>query len=292
MRSRRSSTCWPIGSRRSSWPHARPIRNLCARSSPVTRHSFSSTVTLRTSIHILSVRTDYSAGRIATEHLLDIGCKRIAHIQGPDNSTGKRRLKGFLDTLRKHNIATPPEYLVKAGSADVDGHQQGVDALLTLAALRRPPDGVFCFNDVIATGVILQASVQNIDVPRELAVIGCGNLHFDRLIRTPLSSVDQRSNDIGCRTGKLILELLAEDAIQRDAEDRFASQAGRPRLDPSCCEGSQAECIGSLIRTGGFHIDSVMQKICVATCTPRQEFLVFQTSRGRHPATTNRPATR
>jgi LacI family transcriptional regulator len=158
---------------------------------------------------------DYSAGKIATEHLLSIGCKRIAHIQGPDNSTGIRRLKGFLDTLRKHDISPPPEYIVKARSVDVDGKKHGADALKELFALRRPPDGVFCYNDVIATGVIVQAFAQNIAVPRDLAVIGCGNLHFDDSIRVPLSSVDQRSNEIGRRTGKLILELLAEDASQQ-----------------------------------------------------------------------------
>jgi LacI family transcriptional regulator len=155
---------------------------------------------------------DYNAGKLATEHLLSVGCKRIAHIQGPDNSPGNRRLKGFVDTLRKHNISVPPEYIVKTGSVDVDGDEQGVSALKSLFALKRPPDGIFCFNDVIATGVILEASVQGLSVPQELAVIGCGNLHFDKLIRVPLSSVDQRSNEIGRRAGKLILELVAEDA--------------------------------------------------------------------------------
>ena len=167
---------------------------------------------------------DYSAGKIATEHLLAIGCKRIAHIQGQDNSTGKRRLKGFLDTLRKHDIAVPPEYIVKAGSVDVDGNKHGVDALKALFALRRPPDGIFCFNDVIATGVIMQAGLQGIAVPQDLAVIGCGNLHFDSLIRVPLSSVDQRSNEIGRRAGKLILELVADDASKESR--KIVLQAG------------------------------------------------------------------
>jgi LacI family transcriptional regulator len=154
---------------------------------------------------------DYSAGKIATEHLLAIGCKRIAHIQGPNNSPGNRRMKGFLDTLRRHSISVPPEYIVNAGHADVEGDLHGAEALKTLVGLKRPPDGIFCFNDVIATGVIEQAVAQGIDVPHELAVIGCGNLHFDKLIRVPLSSVDQRSHEIGRRAGKLILDLVAED---------------------------------------------------------------------------------
>lgn len=151
---------------------------------------------------------DYNAGKTATEHLIEIGCKRIAHIQGPDTSPGNRRLKGFLDTMRKHDLAVPPEYIIKAGTGDVEGDEHGIQALRTLLALKRPPDGIFCFNDVIASGAILEAVAQGINVPKDLAVIGCGNLHSNRLIRVPLSSVDQRSNEIGRRTAKLILELI------------------------------------------------------------------------------------
>jgi LacI family transcriptional regulator len=155
---------------------------------------------------------DYSAGKLATEHLLAIGCKRIAHIQGPESSPGKRRLKGFVDTLRKHNIPVLPEYIVKAKSVDIEGKKYGADALKALFELRRPPDGIFCYNDPVAMGAMMQAYAQGIAIPKDLAVIGCGNLHYNDIIRTPLSSIDQRSNEIGRRIGKLILELVAEDA--------------------------------------------------------------------------------
>jgi LacI family transcriptional regulator len=170
---------------------------------------------------------DHSAGKLATEHLIEIGCKRIAHIQGPALSPGNRRLKGFLDTMRKHGLAVPPEYIVKADTGDVDGDEQGIQALRTLRKLKRPPDGVFCFNDVIASGVILEAVAQGIAVPRDLAVIGCGNLHSDRLIRVPLSSVDQRSQEIGRRTARLILDLLdAPESAQPIVPRRVVLQGG------------------------------------------------------------------
>jgi LacI family transcriptional regulator len=155
---------------------------------------------------------DYAAGKLATEHLLAMGCKRIAHIRGPENSTGLRRLKGFLDTMAKHDRPVPPEWIVAARSVDVDGKLHGAKALRALRDLKRAPDGIFCFNDVVATGVIMEAVRLGVDVPGELAVIGCGNLHFDDLIRVPLSSVDQRSAEIGDRVAKLILELKAPDA--------------------------------------------------------------------------------
>src|SRR5271155_5430810 len=129
---------------------------------------------------------DYAAGRLATEHLLAIGCKRVAHIRGPENSVGQRRLKGFLDTLKKHGIEMPPESLIQAPRADLDGHQNGITALRRLMELNRPPDGIFCYNDIVAMGVIAEALRQEIAVPKELAVIGCGNLHYVSEIRVPL----------------------------------------------------------------------------------------------------------
>jgi LacI family transcriptional regulator len=155
---------------------------------------------------------DYAAGKLATEHLLAAGCKRIAHIRGPESSTGRRRLKGFLDTMAKHNRPVPPEWIVAVRSVDVDGKMHGEKALRALRELKRTPDGIFCFNDVVATGVIMEAVRLGLNVPAELAVIGCGNLHFDDLIRVPLSSVDQRSAEIGERVAKLILELKSPDA--------------------------------------------------------------------------------
>jgi LacI family transcriptional regulator len=68
-----------------------------------------------------------------------------------------------------------------------------------------------------------------VDVPDQLAVIGCGNLHFDDLIRVPLSSVDQRSAEIGARVAKLILALKDTEA---------AAQPRRVLLQPKLVERS------------------------------------------------------
>lgn len=155
---------------------------------------------------------DYAAGRLATEHLLAVGCQRIAHIRGPENSVGQRRLKGYLDTLKKHGVEMPAEYLIQAPRADVEGHQNGIAALRCLLELNRSPDGIFCYNDIVAMGVIAEALSRGIAVPKDVAVIGCGNLHYSSEIRVPLSSIDQRSGEIGQRAARLILDILAAKA--------------------------------------------------------------------------------
>jgi len=163
---------------------------------------------------------DVAVGKLATEHLLAAGCRRVAHIRGPENSVGHRRLKGYLDTLKKHGIEMPAEYLIQAPRADVDGHQNGVAALRRLLKLNQPPDGIFCYNDVVAMGVIAEAFKQGIAVPRDLAVIGCGNMLYDAEVRVPLSSVDQRSAEIGQRAARLILDILAAKADKKTLDYR------------------------------------------------------------------------
>jgi LacI family transcriptional regulator len=154
---------------------------------------------------------DYAAGKMAAEHLLSIKCKRIAHICETQHSTGVRRLKGFMDTMRRHDINVPAEYVVRVLSADVDGRKHGAQALKGLMSLKRPPDGIFCFNDVIATGVMEEAIRQGLRVPSDLAIVGCGNFLFDDLLQVSLSTVDQRSVEIGSRTGQLIVELITRE---------------------------------------------------------------------------------
>jgi LacI family transcriptional regulator len=188
---------------------------------------------------------DYAVGKLATEHLLAAGCKRIAHIRGPENSTGRRRLKGFLDAMAKHNRPVPSERIVAAHSVDVDGKLHGANALRALRDLKHPPDGIFCYNDVVATGVIMEAVRLGMDVPEDLAVIGCGNLHFDDVIRVPLSSVDQRSSEIGARVAKLIMELKVEEASSQPRrvvlQPKLAARASTARQKKTRAAGAAAD---------------------------------------------------
>lgn len=181
---------------------------------------------------------DYTAGKLAAEHLLAIGCKRIAHIRGPQNSAGNRRCKGFSETLQKHNRPLRPEYLVATPSADVGGKSHAIQAFHQLCDLPHPPDAVFCFNDIMAIGIETAAAERGIRIPQDLALIGCGNLHYDDALRIPLTSIDQRSSEIGSRVAKLILEILAEDAspehrrvtLQPKLVERASTALSTPKL--------------------------------------------------------------
>ncbi len=151
---------------------------------------------------------DIAVGRIATEHLISVGCTRIAHIRGPATSTAIGRLEGYNRVLARNDLTPLQGYIVTGRSPDVDSWVSGKEAMKKLLTLDLRPDGVFCYNDPIAIGVIDAILEAGLRVPQDIAVIGCANLHYDKSLRVPLSSVDQQSAAIGERAGKLVLSLI------------------------------------------------------------------------------------
>jgi LacI family transcriptional regulator len=77
-----------------------------------------------------------------------------------------------------------------------------------LLSLEPRPDGVFCFNDPLAMGAIVHALDAGVRIPEDIAVIGCGNLHYDDSLRVPLSSIDQHSREIGQEAARIALGIL------------------------------------------------------------------------------------
>jgi LacI family transcriptional regulator len=151
---------------------------------------------------------DEAAGRIATEHLIHMGCRRIAHISGRNNSTGYGRLQGYQAALQSHGLRYRKEYVVSRPHVDADSIDQGKQAMQILLGREIRPDGVFCYNDPLAIGAMEKIFEEGLSVPDDIAVIGCGNLHYDSSLRIPLSSIDQQSHAIGRRAGEVLLEII------------------------------------------------------------------------------------
>jgi LacI family transcriptional regulator len=151
---------------------------------------------------------DEAIGRLATEHLIDQGCRRIAHLRGGDNSTGSSRLEGYRKALRQHRLPCTDELIVTQSSVDTDSVRMGAEAMRSLLQRRERPDGVFAYNDPLAIGAMNAILDAGLRIPEDIAVIGSGNLHYDSSLRVPLSSIDQHSSIIGERTGEILLQLM------------------------------------------------------------------------------------
>jgi LacI family transcriptional regulator len=151
---------------------------------------------------------DVRAGRIATEHLIGIGRKRIAHIGGLGTSPTVERLKGYKDALEAHGLSYREDMVLLSKLTESRGDQLGRKLMDTLLASPKTPDAVFCYNDLLAVGVIHSARAHRLRVPEDIAVIGCGNLTLSTYLEVPLSSVDQGTSELGERAAKLALSLV------------------------------------------------------------------------------------
>jgi LacI family transcriptional regulator len=151
---------------------------------------------------------DVMAGVLATTHLLEIGCKTIAYIGGSDVSTTVDRQAGYSVTLARHGASLPPEYIVNYGRGDDSGDAAGYDGMKKLLALNPRPDGVFCLNDPVAMGAMRAILEAGLRIPADVAIVGCGNLHYDDLLVVPLTSVDQDSYNLGVSAAKLAVSII------------------------------------------------------------------------------------
>jgi LacI family transcriptional regulator len=147
---------------------------------------------------------DVEIGAIATWHLIEQGCRRIAHIRGPAISNANGREQGYRRTLADHDLKVLPGYVVNGRHKDTAGHE----AMVELLNLNSPPDGVFCYNDAVASGAITAIVEAGLNVPDDIAIIGAGNVHYSGLLRVPLSTVDQSSSTIGEMAGNLLAQCM------------------------------------------------------------------------------------
>jgi LacI family transcriptional regulator len=153
--------------------------------------------------HFVGVK-DEEIGLMATEHLIEQGCRRIGHLRGPGNSTGIGRLKGYRRALAKHQLEAPADYVVSGQHQDSTGYE-GMRKLLSASPR---PDSVFCYNDPVAAGAIKAILEAGLKVPSDIAVIGAGNVHYSDLLRVPLSTIDQSSSLIGETAANLLVESI------------------------------------------------------------------------------------
>lgn len=156
---------------------------------------------------------DEEVGILAAQHLIDMGCRLIAHISGPAISTALGRLKGYQRALHRHGLSVDSKYVITRDHGDEESDRSGYQAMKKLLTLERPPDGVFCYSDPTAMGAMEAALEHGLRIPQDLAVVGAGNVRYASFLR--MTTIDQQCEDIGDRAGKLALRLIESKAAPK-----------------------------------------------------------------------------
>ena len=147
-----------------------------------------------------------AASRIAT-HLLDLGHRRIGAIAGVtrDNDRAHSRLDGLRRTLAERGLSLTQEALMKRPYRIVEGQL----ALRVLMASEQPPTAVYCGNDLLAFGALIECARQGIQVPQDISIAGFDDLEFASQIRPALTTLHIPAREIGERAAEQLLARIA-----------------------------------------------------------------------------------
>lgn len=155
---------------------------------------------------------DYDSSHMIIEHLIDKGCKRIAHIGGYRRTRiFNNRIRGYIDAIKKNNLPIDDNLIIECDLTLNDGRRE-MEKLLKLENI---PDAVYVAGDYAALGALQVLNENKIDIPNEMRLVGFGNEPFTSLISPSISSVNQHSEDIGRITAETFLERVANPEIKQ-----------------------------------------------------------------------------
>ena len=147
---------------------------------------------------------DQKAAMDAVQHLIDKGCKKIAHIRGPINPQNAiDRFLGYKKALEKNNIPFDSKLVYACTYVTFE---EGLEFAKQILKDHPDVDGIFVITDLVAVGVLAHFNEKNISVPQQVAIIGFSNWFMSQVITPKLSTVDQPSYEMGVAAFNLLLE--------------------------------------------------------------------------------------
>jgi LacI family repressor for deo operon, udp, cdd, tsx, nupC, and nupG len=146
------------------------------------------------------------AGRLAGQHLLDLGHRRIAHISGPlEVRLARERFNGFQQALEAQGIE-PGSCLVEEGDFTC---QTGYLAMQQLLAYRPCLTAVFAANDLMAIGAMRAVDEAGLQVPRDISIVGFDDIELAAFQTPPLTTIRQSFTQLATLGVQLLLDILA-----------------------------------------------------------------------------------
>ncbi|GAA0740806.1 LacI family DNA-binding transcriptional regulator [Gaetbulibacter jejuensis] len=146
---------------------------------------------------------DFNGAYEATKHLIEQGCKRIAHLSN-DRSLEifKNRYLGYKQAILDHGLELDESLVIETHSKVEEGRKTAK----ALLSMERPPDAIFSSSDFTALGAIQEIKAQGLKIPEDICVVGFSNEPFTRFMELSITSVDQSPIEMGRMTAQVFLE--------------------------------------------------------------------------------------
>jgi LacI family transcriptional regulator/LacI family repressor for deo operon, udp, cdd, tsx, nupC, and nupG len=153
-----------------------------------------------------------AAARAATEHLIELGHRRLVHFAGPEYSLHTReRLDGVREACSGALVRFGDAHVVSAGAHFDDGYRAAL-AYFGAADPAARPTGVTCYNDLVAAGVMSALAELGLRVPQDVSVVGFDDIPIARHLATPLTTVHVPKYESGRLAAELLLAQIESSA--------------------------------------------------------------------------------
>ena len=156
------------------------------------------------------VVADYvESGRIATEHLLSNGAKRIGFIGGANHlEIVKQRKHGYLEALRQYHVPIERELVI----CEKMTYEEGSEATCRLLALPVPPDAILAMNDTLAFAAMKEIKKRKLHIPQDVALIGYTDELHSNYVEPALTAMTHQTYKMGTSACDLLLRHLKEES--------------------------------------------------------------------------------
>jgi len=149
---------------------------------------------------------DYAGAKEAVLHMIDQGCKRIAHLMAsPNLMISADRLKGYEDALKESNIKLNKDLIIDCPSGSFE---EGKRAIKKALDMPNPPDAIFATNDPMAMGAMMAIKEKGMKIPQDVAVVGFSNWFFGELMEPSLTTVDQPGFEMGQEAARMLIKQI------------------------------------------------------------------------------------
>ena len=159
------------------------------------------------------VLTDVRGGQLATQHLLDLGHRRIGLVKGrlPVAARAGERLTGYSQALAAAGIEHDPGLVVVS---DVT-QSAGYEAMQQLLALPEPPTAVFCHNDVLAVGAMHALRAAGLSIPDDISIVGYDDTASSAYLAPPLTTIGFSRKEMGRQAATMLFRAIEQGEDHR-----------------------------------------------------------------------------
>jgi len=151
------------------------------------------------------------AAQMAASHLLELGHRYIGVISGltAHNDRARSRIDGVRKSLTQAGLSLPANFITEQAFS-LEGGRLGLRQLMRL---RHKPTAIFCGNDLLAVGAMLEAERMGLDVPSDLSICGIDNLEISEAINPGLTTVSLPTQDLGRIAAQYMLSAISGEVI-------------------------------------------------------------------------------